>query len=60
MSKIKSILAQLDRKPKVFIIPVSANSTASSAFPSTQNFFSLSGRLERLSYERVLFNYPLV
>jgi len=60
MSKIKSIFAQLDRKPKVFIIPVSATSTASSTFPSMQDFLSLSGRLERLSYERVPFNYPLV
>jgi hypothetical protein len=60
MSKIKIILAQLDRKPKVFIIPVSANSTTSSTFPSMQNFLSLSGRLERLSYEGVPFNYPLV
>lgn len=59
-SKINIILAQLDRKPKVFIIPVSTNETASSAFPSMQDFLSLSGRLDRLSYERVPFNYPLV
>jgi acetoacetyl-CoA synthetase len=60
LSKIKSILAQLTRKPKVFIIPVSDNSAATSAFPSMQDFLSLSGRLERLSYEHVPFNYPLV
>lgn len=60
LSKINSILAQLNREPKVFIIPVSANSAASAAFPSMQDFLSLSGKLDRLSYERVPFTYPLV
>ena len=60
LSKIKNILAQLDRTPKVFIIPISTNSPASSAFPSLQDFLSLAGKLEGLHYERVAFNYPLV
>jgi acetoacetyl-CoA synthetase len=42
------------------MILVFANSTAFSAFPSTQDFLSLSAKLERLSCERVPFNYPLV
>lgn len=61
MPKVNSILDQLDVKPEVFIIPVSASSSVvARQHRSMTDFLQKANKEAKLKFERVPFNYPLV
>ena len=57
ISKVQQIMDRLDPKPQVYICPISSEQ---STFPAIDVFMAKANPDDKLTFERVPFNYPLV